>query len=567
MKNSFVIILLFISLAIIAEERPRETRAVWVATNFRLDWPPHTFNQAEQQNSLRRIFNNINQKKLNTVYFQARSNGTVMFKSEIEPFSPYFTGQTDVPPDYDPLAFAIKEAHERGLEIHAWVNVFRCFTGTETEALESPKHVFNKRPEWVVEAITGGKKTYWLDPGLPEVRNYLVDLFTEIASNYDVDGIHLDFIRYPNKNIEDDFSYNLYGEGKPRDEWRRENITKFMKLLSERIRSIKPFVKIGVTPIGIYKNIKGAYGMQGFSSVYQDTREWLKLGYADYAVPQVYWDIAENPKFKNLALDWLSNSSGKNIVLGIAAYKPEVKKEIEEQIAFARNIGAAGEAFFRYGNIKDYVFSSFRARAYPAGYKEIAETYPPPPENLTVNIDRAGGKRVTLAWEKPRREGGNSVKYYALYVLSKSDEGTEKKNLFQIVGAERNAVTFSIEKPRRLKYYFAVKSVGQFWNESRESSNVVEFEPPQLKNLIDEINPVNAPLLVKEKNGYKLLLFSGRKEEIKVTAAADGKNSIILINLLLPGENIFTINNDLEGYDEIVISCENSGRIYKMKIK
>ncbi|NOX16987.1 MAG: family 10 glycosylhydrolase [Chlorobi bacterium] len=562
MKPRFLIFFLLIVSTVFADGHKRETRAVWVATNFRLDWPPHTFDQTEQKNSLRQIFNNINRKKLNAVYFQVRSNGTVMFKSETEPFSPYFTGQVDRPPDYDPLALAIKEAHKRGLELHAWVNVFRCFTGTETEALESPKHIFNKHPEWAIEARIEGKKTYWLDPGLPEARNYLADLFAEIVANYDVDGIHLDFIRYPNTEIEDDFSYGLYGEGKPRNEWRRENITKFMKLLSSKIRAIKPFVKIGVTPIGIYKNIGGAYGTQGFSSVYQDAREWLRRGYADYAVPQIYWDISENPKFKNLARDWISNSAGKNIILGIAAYKPEVKKEIEEQIAFARKINAAGVAFFRYGNIKDYNFKSFRTREFPADYVKKTEACPPPPKKLTVTV----GKKITLAWLPPdKRE--SPVKYYALYLLSAPDENAGEKKLFQIVGAERNSVSFSIVKPKRLKYYFAVKSVGQFWNESRESSNVVEFEPPQIKDLIDEIMPPAAPLLIKEKTGYKLFLLSGRKEEIKVTATADGKSSIILINILLPGENIFTINDDLSEYDEIIISRANSGGVYRMKIR
>ncbi len=564
MKLRYLIFFLLIVSAVLPKEQNRETRAVWVATNFRLDWPPKTYDQIEQQNSLREIFRNINRKKLNTVYFQVRSNGTVMFKSETEPFSPYFTGRTDVPPAYDPLELAIAEAHKRGLELHAWVNVFRCFTGTETEALESPKHIFNKHPEWIIEARVEGKKTYWLDPGLPEAREYLANLFTELAVKYDIDGIHLDFIRYPNGIIEDDFSYNLYGEGASRDEWRRKNITKFMELLSRKIRSVKPLVKIGVTPIGIYKNIGGAFGTQGFSAVYQDAREWLRLGYADYAVPQIYWDIAENPKFKNLARDWNANSSGKNIVLGIAAYKPEVKNEIEEQIAFARSIKAAGVAFFRYGNIRDYNFKSFRKRVYPAGYIEPSSVFPPPPENLTVSENGT----VTLTWKAPDKiSNGSAVKYYSLYLLSNPDENADGKNLFQIVGAERTSVTLSIEKPRRLKYYFAVKSVGRFWNESRESSNIVEFEPPQLKNLIAGINPVTRPILIKEKNAYKLMLYSGEKEEIKVTATASGRRSIILMNVLLPGENIFSINNDLSGFDEIIISCAESGRVYRMQVK
>jgi len=178
----------------------RETRAVWVSTNFRLDWPPPTFDQEEQKQALIKIFDDVERKNLNTVYFQVRSNSVLLFESNVEPWSPHITGIVGERGNYDPLGFAVEEAHKRGLEIHAWINTLRCFSGTEEKIKNYSRHLFNLHSKWIYKVNTDGKESFWLDPGLPEVRNYLVRLINELVENYNIDGIQLDFIRYPKKD-------------------------------------------------------------------------------------------------------------------------------------------------------------------------------------------------------------------------------------------------------------------------------------------------------------------------------------------------------------------------------
>jgi uncharacterized lipoprotein YddW (UPF0748 family) len=283
MRKVFLVIIFLTSFLVFAQT-PRETRAVWVSTNFKLDWPPPTYNEASQKKKLLEIFNNIERKNLNTIYFQVRSNGTVLFKSSLEPFSPYITGEFGKFGNYDPLKFAITEAHKQGLEIHAWVNIFRVFSGGNSSIKNNPLHISKLHPEWTYKK---SDNSIWLNPGLPEVRNHLVELINEIVLNYNVDGIQLDFIRYPQNQIQDKSTFEQYGAGKPIADWRRDNITEFIAQLNKRIKKTNPKIKLGVTPIGIYKSIPNGRGMEGYSDVFQDTREWLKLGIIDYAVPQI----------------------------------------------------------------------------------------------------------------------------------------------------------------------------------------------------------------------------------------------------------------------------------------
>lgn len=356
-KKFATLILLLHAFISINPQNQNEIRAVWVATNHRLDWPPATFNIELQKKALAEIFDSVKSKNLNTVFFQVRSNGTVLFKSSYEPFSYYIDANGGMP--YDPLQFAIEEAHKRKLEIHAWINVVQVFAGKEFNVLNNPKHITKRKPDWIIEYGTNESKSYWLNPALPEVREYISDIIKELVENYNIDGIHLDYIRYPGKNIEDDSLYNVYNNGLSKDDWRRKNITDLIEVIRRKIKSVKPNLQLGATPIGINRNHKGMYGWQGFYEVYQDAQEWLRKGLLDYIAPQVYWSFKDKFQFDILAKDWVENSFGKKVIIGIGSYKPEVISEIEEMIEFARTIGAAGIAFFRYSSIKDYRFRNF----------------------------------------------------------------------------------------------------------------------------------------------------------------------------------------------------------------
>ena len=514
---------LFLSLAIILilasntfSQFERETRAVWLATNYRLDWPPQTYDQEKQKRALIDIFENLKSKNINTIFFQVASNGTVLFKSSYEPFSAYITGEINGKTNYDPLQFAVEQAHKRGLEIHAWVNIFRCSDDMENNTTQNPSHISQRKSEWVIEDLRDGHKNLWLDPGLPEVRDYISGWIEEMVKNYDIDGVHLDYTRYPGKNFADDFSYSVHGGGLSRDDWRRNNITSFIESLNSKIRAVKHYIKIGVAPIGIYKNQKGMTGWEGYTEVYQDSHDWLKKGLIDYLAPQTYWGIDENPRFDALAKDWVDNSSGRSIVLGIAAYKDNVKRDMERMINYSRAIKADGVAFYRYSNIKDYDFDSFSYKAYPAAMAWLDGVYPQPPIDLKVQKKDPNQNIFTLNWEINKEHRDNdSTRYYALYNLPNVNSELLQDYLFELIPADKSSISFVIDKPKRVNYYFTLKSVSKLWVESVEAANVVEIKFPELSSLTQSGSRFNKPVYLKGnvKNTSTLILNSEEKRK------------------------------------------------------
>lgn len=558
MKIKSTILIFALSVSILYPQIERETRAVWVSTNFRLDWPPPTYDENKQKESLSRIFDNIKSKNLNTVYFQVRSSGTVLFRSSFEPLSPYVTGKVNGDAVYDPLAFAVEQAHKRGLEVHAWVNVVRCFSGTETYILKDPNHISQRKPEWVVEDNNGGSVSYWLDPGLPEVREYLSDLISEIAEKYDVDGIQLDYIRYPGKNFDDDFSYGLYGNGRPKDDWRRDNITDIVALVYKKVKSIKPFVKIGAAPVGVYKNENGFYNFEGYGEIYQDSRSWLAKGIVDYLVPQVYWGIDDKPDFIKVAKDWVDNNFSRSVIIGIAAYKENVKQQLDKLVSYVRTLGCDGVSFFRYSNIKDYNFKTFAYKTFPAEMAWLDGNLPTAPYNLTFVNSKNNPGIITLSWENKKGSVFDSTLYYALYNLPSSGSKTDPGYLLDIIESNKNSVSLGIKHPKKINYYFTLKSLNRLWNESLEASNVINIKFNDMAVFASMDDILQNPVLVKGTDASsKILLFSKKKERIKISS--DDK-SIEISKTIYPGKNVLFIPNALLGKKKILLIFENSKR-------
>ncbi len=419
-KKTIIIFSLLISFSsIIISQDTQEIRAVWVATNYRLDWPPPTFNTDIQKKSLIEIFDSIKSKNLNAIYFQVRSNGTVLFRSSYEPFSFYLDGKGGMP--YDPLQYAIEEAHKRNLKLHAWINTVLVFEGKQFNIINNPEHVVRKKTEWIIEYYINGEKSYWLNPAIPEVRIYISDIIKELVEKYNIDGIHLDYIRYPGDKFNDDSLYYTYGKGLSRSDWRRKNITDLVELIYQKVKSTKPNVQIGATPIGIYKNHNNMYGLEGYEDVYQDSREWLRKNLVDYITPQVYWTFNENVKFDVVAKEWIDNSFGKKVIIGIGAFKDDVKNKIDTMIQYTRNIGAKGFALFRYSYVKDLRFQKIFNEIKSDNVESIKEdTFEP------VNFSLLNGNYLKPRFAKKSR-------YYSeILIFSENDEYIE------VIGVNEN---------------------------------------------------------------------------------------------------------------------------------
>lgn len=545
-----LILLILLASSIFAHQY-RETRAVWLTTNYKLDWPPNTFNEDEQKSALRNIFKDLNQKNFNTIYFQVRSNGTTLYKSAIEPFSPYLTGSVGFSPSYDPLQYAIELGKEFNLEVHAWVNMMRCFSGNDDKFLKHPLHVRNAHPDWTVRVMEeNGNLSYWLNPGYFKVQDYLVDILNEIVSNYDVDGIHLDFFRYPGKDFEDEKYFNDYNLNISLEDWRRNNLTNILRKFKLKAKPINPYLKVGATPIGIRKNLDGAQGWEGFSTVFQDTETWLKEELVDYLAPQIYWDFDKNPKFDVLARDWVDKSYNRNIVLGLAAYRDDVKIELGKMIDFSREIGAAGIAFFRYKNIELNNSNFFNDLIFPANMVWKNSNGQQKENEISATYNTLSDEDVLIFWDEKNNKISKSLRNYVLLNETKP---------IKLISLDKNKVKLKFGNPSKLMYSYSISKIDRLWNYTA-LSNKLNISVPYLNKLKKSANISFRPVIYKlNKDKSLLLLYSttNQKAIIQIiTKENTGKEKYFD---LIIGQNIVAIseNPDMLKSIKIVFSETN----------
>lgn len=256
--------------------------------------------------------------------FQVRPEADALYASRLEPWSRFLTGVQGKAPEpyWDPMQFMIDECHKRGMEFHAWINPYRTKTTLKSEL--APNHVYNIHPEWFV---TYGDQLYF-DPALPESRRHICMVVSDIVSRYDVDAIHMDDYFYPypikGKDFPDDASFARFGGGfSNKGDWRRSNVNVLIKKLHETIREIKPWVKFGVSPFGIYRNESSdplgskTKGLQNYDDLYADVLLWAREGWIDYNIPQIYWHIGHPvADYETLVKWWARNTENRPLFIG-----------------------------------------------------------------------------------------------------------------------------------------------------------------------------------------------------------------------------------------------------------
>ena len=298
----------------------REFRAEWIATVGNSCWPSKPgLTTAQQKAELIALLDRAASLKLNAVIFQVRPACDALYQSSLEPWSEYLTGvQGRAPfPFYDPLAFAIAEAHKRGLELHAWFNPFRAHHFQAVSPI-APTHISRTQPQ----LVRSYGKYLWLDPGDPAVREHSLRIVIDVVKRYDVDGIHFDDYFYPYKEknsagTEIDFpdwaTWKKFGaaSGLSRDDWRRRNVDVFMEQVYRAIKAEKPWVKFGISPFGIWrpKNPPSIIGFDAYAELYCDSRKWLREGWCDYLAPQLYWGISPPATSFTTLLDWWNSEN------------------------------------------------------------------------------------------------------------------------------------------------------------------------------------------------------------------------------------------------------------------
>lgn len=331
----------------------REMRGVWVASVGNIDWPStNALTTAQQKAELVTLMDRAVELKLNTIVFQVRPACDALYSSSLEPWSEYLTGTMGKAPEpyYDPLAFAIEQAHQRGLELHAWFNPYRA-RHLQAKSPISANHISRTHPDWVRHY----GKELWLDPGEKAAAQHSLRVVMDVVQRYDIDGVHFDDYFYPypehdrqGKDIEfpDESSWRNFGAGKAlnREDWRRQNVDEFVRQVAHSIKGTKPWVKFGISPFGIWRpgNPPPIKGLDAFEELHADSRKWLAEGWVDYLSPQLYWGIDPPQTSFTLLLGWWAqqNTRHRLIAPGLCTSNVGGKwhpEEILSQIRIARD--------------------------------------------------------------------------------------------------------------------------------------------------------------------------------------------------------------------------------------
>jgi uncharacterized lipoprotein YddW (UPF0748 family) len=419
---------------------PREFRAVWVATVGNIDWPSKAGLSSDvQQAELRAILDKAVALHLNAIVLQVRCACDALYASELEPWSAYLSGtQGEAPqPPYDPLAFAVAEAHARGLELHAWFNPFRAKpAGAKSIA---PTHVSQTHPDWVRQY----GDFLWLDPGVAEARAYSLEVFRDVIRRYDIDGVHVDdyFYPYPIRDeakkvvdFPDDAPWQQYkasGGALGRSDWRRDNINTFMQGFYDVAHAERSDVKVGISPFGIWRpgNPEQIKGFDAYESLYADARLWLQEGWCDYITPQLYWQIDPPAQSYPVLLRWWAqqNKMGRHLWAGNFIGKVGdgesnwPPSEIVNQIRATRaEPGAGGNVYFsmktlmrnREG-VADLVKQEYAMPALPPATPWLDNSPPRAPKTRigkgrtpdTIGLRITAGDRDARVWVIQTRYG------------------------------------------------------------------------------------------------------------------------------------------------------------------
>lgn len=346
-------------------------RGVWLTTVSRLDWPPVSsvnvssaaLRISQQQQALKDKLDKLKSLGINTVFFQVKPDATALWPSKILPWSDMLTGKIGQDPGYDPLQFMLDEAHKRGIKVHAWFNPYRVSVNTKASTVAElnrtvslhPASVFVLHPDWI---RTSGDR-FVLDPGIPEARDWITSIVSEVVARYPIDGVQFDDYFYtesPGSALNDNQTYGRYGQGfASKADWRRHNTQLLIEQVSRTIKQLKPDVQFGVSPAGVWRNIShdpagsATRGAAAYDESYADTRRWVQQGLLDYIAPQLYWPFARDAARYDVLANWWANvvkNTPTKLYIGVALYKigepskmepdwmieggvPELKKQLD----------------------------------------------------------------------------------------------------------------------------------------------------------------------------------------------------------------------------------------------
>ena len=521
MRTLFLTLLLIILKSLPVISQPKyEIRATWLTTLGGMDWPRTKAGSAtgiqRQKKELCDILDRLKAANFNTVLLQTRLRGDMIYPSSIETFAESLTGHTGRNPGYDPLAFAIEECHKRGMELHAWIVTIPAGNTRQVKLLGRNSIVQRNRK--ICKLYKGN---WYLDPGNPETKEYLSRIVKEITSQYDIDGIHFDYIRYPEQadKFPDKDTYRRYGKGKELKQWRRDNITDIVRRLYTDIKSIKPWVKVSSSPIGKYRdtNRYPSRGWNAYHVVYQDAQRWLKEGIHDALFPMMYF---QGNNFYPFALDWKENDGKRWIIPGLGIYFLSPREqdwpldEIVRQIHFTRQIKLNGQAYFRNRFLLDNTkgvldeleenFYTYPALIPPMTWSDSI----PPSVPSHPSVQQIANGKLRMSWQASADISNQSVVYHLYGSDTYPVDIKQPQNLIA-THLIANEYEYTAKLPWLQKRYFAVTAADRFGNESAPLTlnTVSDMDIPLL-------NKGNMLYLPEIKDAQTIIIYNMTNEEI-----------------------------------------------------
>jgi uncharacterized lipoprotein YddW (UPF0748 family) len=570
----------------------REFRGAWIATVSNIDYPSSkTLTPEQQRNEFINLLNQHQQAGLNAVVVQIRSNGDALYQSSLEPWSEVLTGKQGQAPNpiYDPLTFMVAETHKRGMEFHAWFNPYRAVPNITTTQL-ADNHIAKKRPDILL--AYGNLRI--LDPGHPESRNWVTKVVMDVVRRYDIDAVHFDdyFYPYPTTGLtlNDDSTYVKYNRGiANRADWRRDNIDLLIKMVSDSIKSAKPYVKFGISPFGIWQNKSTAQpngsdtrGLESYNEIYANSTKWTQQGWVDYMAPQLYWYIGFSVANYAVLLDWWAkNANNRHLYIGQGAYRINADAnwnaaEMPKQIRLNRtNTQVQGSIYYNTNTLnknplgfRDSLRNNFYR--YPALQPAMSwkkSTIPSAPTNLTAVLSTNG---IQVKWTKSQTSSNeiDKIRSYVIYRF-KDDEKVDLTNAKAIrtIIHDDSAEYLDIENPpSALKFTYVVTALDRLHNESNPSNEAKitvisanEEEIAQTELFQNYPNPTDGktiiPYFLAKNSLVKIKIYDWLGREIRSIIDEQqtaGKHEVE-VNNLTKGLYIYTLEADSKLFSKRMI--------------
>jgi uncharacterized lipoprotein YddW (UPF0748 family) len=485
---------------------PRELRGMWLTTVLNIDFPSKPgLDEATVKAEYLGWLDVAQKRNYNAIFVHVRPAGDAFWPSAYAPWSEYLTGKRDgVSPGWDPLAFMVTQAHARDLEFHAWFNPYR---GSEPApngaggdmAQLAPNHPLRAHPDWAITYPIGKPDSrIYFDPGIPAARKFVEDSMLEAVQKYDIDGVHFDDFFYPypssGQQFGDDASFAQYGKGfASREDWRRDNVDKMVQEMSQRIKALKPWVKFGISPFGIWRNASTdpagsqTQGLQSYDAIYADTRLWVTKGWLDYVVPQLYWTIGFAKADYAKILPWWSTlvtGTKVQLYIGLADYRVGEAGDwsnpgvLDQEMTLNAKYAVSGDVHFTANSVRDDKLGAVSRytqnhAAAPALLPLMSQLPSHPPAAPTgAAAQRAAAGATTVTWQPgPGAEATSFAVYRVDRAAPTGGTGTRPNLVATVRYAGPGKQTWVDHgSASGQSYQYCVAALDRSWNEGPASA-------------------------------------------------------------------------------------------------